>query len=261
MDPHDAAAEIARCRRAVARLPPLDRGARPETLAEAYEVQALVHRELAAHLGRRTGWKIGCTTPVMRAYLGIPSPCAAGLFAATTHRSGADLDPSDFVHLGIECEIAVRLGRDMPPGAAPFDAAEAGRAVAAYLPAIEIVDDRYEDWRTIGTPTLIADGFFAAGSVLGSPVSADAAPDLAKAVGRTLVNGSEVGRGSGADVMGHPHVALAWLANHLAARGAMLREGEIVLTGSLVQTVWLDPGDQVLIEIAGLGEAKLDLIG
>jgi 2-keto-4-pentenoate hydratase len=46
---------------------------------------------------------------------------------------------------------------------------------------------------------------------------------------------------------------LAWLANHLAAEGKGLHEGQIVLTGSLVKTVWLNAGDSVTMELDGLG--------
>jgi 2-keto-4-pentenoate hydratase len=72
-----------------------------------------------------------------------------------------------------------------------------------------------------------------------------------------VINGSEVGRGTGADVLGHPHRALAWLANHLAASGKMLSQGDIVLTGSLVKTAWLDAGDEVSMELSGLGSVTV----
>ena len=65
----------------------------------------------------------------------------------------------------------MRLGRDLPADGAPFTAASVRDAVAAYMAAIEIVDDRYADWRSTDTPTLIADDFFAAGCVLGEPVA------------------------------------------------------------------------------------------
>jgi 2-keto-4-pentenoate hydratase len=84
-------------------------------------------------------------------------------------------------------------------------------------------------------------------------VARSAAPDLHKVVGRAFVNGVEAGQGTGADVLGHPHNALAWLANHLAASGKHLRAGEIVLTGSLVKTIWLKPGDRVMMDLRGLG--------
>ena len=128
-----------------------------------------------------------------------------------------------------------------------------GEAVEAYYPAIEIVDDRYVKWETAGAPTLVADDFFAAGCVLGEPVARADAPDILKVAGRAIINGKEAGRGTGADVLGHPHHALAWLANHLASEGRGLHAGQIVLTGSLVKTVWLNAGDHVRMELDGLG--------
>src|SRR6202022_379702 len=123
---------------------------------------------------------------------------------------------------------------------------------------IEIVQCRDAKWETMGAPTLVADDFFAAGCVLGKPVARSVAPDLLEVVGRALINGVEAGQGTGADVLGHPHNALAWLAHHLAADGKGLRAGEIVLTGSLVKTVWLNPGDEVMMELAGLGTVQVD---
>ena len=115
------------------------------------------------------------------------------------------------------------------------------------------VDDRYVNWETMGAPALVADDFFAAGCVLGKPVARTKAPDLLKVSGRAIINGDEAGRGTGAYVLGHPHNALAWLANHLADEGKGLHAGQIVLTGSLVKTVWLNAGDSVKMELDGLG--------
>jgi 2-keto-4-pentenoate hydratase len=107
---------------------------------------------------------------------------------------------------------------------------------------------------------LVADDFFAAGCVLGPPIARAAAPDLLAVQGRAIINGVEAGQGSGADVLGHPHNALAWLANHLAAQGRGLHAGQIVLTGSLVKTLWLKAGDSVVMQLDGLGrvEARFD---
>ena len=150
----------------------------------------------------------------------------------------------------------MRLARDLAPTEAPFTAEWVAEAIEAYFPAIEIVDDRYVEWETMGAPTLVADDFFAAGCVLGQGVPRSAAPDLLEVVGRALINGEVVGQGTGADVLGHPHNALAWLANHLAADGKGLRAGEIVLTGSLVKTIWLNAGDSVVMKLAGLGNVS-----
>jgi 2-keto-4-pentenoate hydratase len=190
----------------------------------------------------------------MQRYLNIPHPCGGGVFARGVHESGAALRFQDFVRVGVECEIAVKLARDLAASAAPFTAESVAEAIEAYLPAIEIVDERYLGWETMGAPTLVADDFFAAGCVLGKPVARQAAPDLLNVVGRAVINDAEVSRGTGADVLGHPHHALAWLANHLAEEGRHLHAGQIVLTGSLVKTVWLAAGDRVTMELEGLGD-------
>ena len=249
-----AAAEIiAACRHGRIPLAPLASEIAPRSEAEGYLIQDALHGLLAADFGDRVGYKIGCTSPVMQQYLDIPHPCGGGVFARGVHHSGAVLNTKDFIRAGVECEIAVRLARDLAPPEAPFTAEWVGEAIEAYLPAIEIVDDRYLKWQTLGAPTLVADDFFAAGCMLGGAIARSAAPDLLHVNGRAIINGAEIGQGTGADVLGHPHNALAWLANHLAAAGKTLRAGEIVLTGSLVKTLWLNAGDSVTIDLSGLG--------
>ncbi len=251
-----AAKTIAAARRNRTPLQPFAGDAAPESEAEGYRIQDAVHGLLAEDFGALVGYKIGCTSKVMQQYLEIPHPCGGGVFAKGVFESGAALRAGDFVRVGVECEIAVKLARDLSPTEAPFTAEWVAESVEAYHPAIEIVDDRYVDWQTLGAPTLVADDFFAAGCVLGKPVARSAAPDLLEVVGRALINGVEVGRGTGADVLGHPLNALAWLANHLAANGKGLRAGQIVLTGSLVKTVWLNAGDEVVMELEGLGRVE-----
>jgi 2-oxo-3-hexenedioate decarboxylase/2-keto-4-pentenoate hydratase len=257
-NPLAAAEIIAAARRSRTPLAPLPADLAPRTEADGYRIQQALRGLLAADLGAPAGYKIGCTSAVMQHYLGIPHPCGGSVFATGVHKSGVSLRHGDFVRVGVECEIAVRLSRDLDPAQAPFTAESVAAAIEAYLPAIEIVDDRYKDWETLGAPTLVADDFFAAACVLGQPVPRSAAPDLLKVIGRALVNGTEVAHGTGADVLGHPHHALAWLANHLAADGKSLRAGEIVLTGSLVKTLWLAAGDRVTMELQGLGNVSAE---
>ena len=253
-----AAQAIATARRNRSALAALAAEIAPEDEAEGYLVQRAVHDLLLPHLGSLVGYKIGCTSPVMQRYLEIPHPCGGGVFEKGVHDSGVSLQAGDYVRVGVECEIAMRLARDLAPTEEPFTAEWVGEAIDAYHPAIELVDDRYVKWETMGAPTLVADDFFAAGCVLGKPVSRLAAPDLLKVAGRALINGVEAGHGTGADVLGHPHNALAWLANHLAAEGKGLHAGQIVLTGSLVQTIWLNAGDHVTMELDGLGKVRAE---
>jgi 2-keto-4-pentenoate hydratase len=251
-----AAQTIATARRNRSALKALPGNAEPRDEAEGYLVQRALHDLLLPGTGALAGYKIGCTSKVMQDYLNIPHPCGGGVFARGMHESGARLQSADYVRVGVECEIAVEMARDLPASEGPFTAEWVMEAIEAYFPAIEIVDDRYEKWESLGAPTLIADDFFAAGCVLGSPVGRAAAPDLLTVTGRAIINGTEAGRGTGADVLGHPHHALAWLANHLAQVGKGLHKGQIVLTGSLVKTVWLNAGDEVVMELDGLGRVE-----
>ena len=257
-DRHRRAATILRDQR-LARTPidllPAD--CRPRDELDGYLVQEALHGLLAgAGLGPVAGHKIGCTTPVMQAYLGIRNPCAGGVLAATVHDGEARVCHADYVRVGAECEIAVRLGADLGPSGAPFDRARVVPAVAAVLAAMEIVDDRYRDYRALDVPTLIADDFFNAGCVLGPPVTRWRDLDLPALTGVTRLNGLEVGRGEGRAVMGHPFDALAWLANLRARLGLGLRAGEFVLLGSIVEVRWVKPGDAVAVAIEGVGEVR-----
>lgn len=237
---------------------------RPQDESDAYRVQeALNTRLTASGVGPLAGHKIGCTTQVMQAYLQIPNPCAGAVFAPTVHRATGTFRAADSLRLGVECEIAVELSSDLDgrhgrPGARTTRAALAG-AVGSVMASIEVVDDRYADYRALGTPTLIADDFFNAGAVLGGPVRDWRRLDLASIGGRMLVNDEEVGRGRGSDILGHPLEALAWLVDNLAARGRALKRGEFVTLGSIVATRWVQPGDTVRIEIEGLGEAVANI--
>ena len=115
-------------------------------------------------------------------------------------------------------------------------------AVGACMAAIEVVDDRYLDYRALDTPTLVADDFFNAACVLGrrSRVGARSTSRRCRAHDDQR---AEVGSGRGGDILGHPLEALAWLANALASRGQFLKAREFVLLGSMVETRWVEQGD------------------
>jgi 2-keto-4-pentenoate hydratase len=249
-----AAAFLAQARLARTRMSGLPPELRPADIAGGYRVQDALHAALAdAGLGALAGHKIGCTTPVMQQYLKIDHPCAGGVFAGRVYREAARLRHGAFVRVGIECEIAVVLGRDLPARDRPYAPVEVAPAIEACAAAIEIVDDRWLDYRTVDTPTLIADDFFNSACVLGAPRRLDPALDLAAVRGAMSVGGREVGRGTGADALGSPLNALAWLAS---ARGG-LKAGELVLTGSMVQTHWAGRGEACTVEVEGFGAVRV----
>jgi 2-keto-4-pentenoate hydratase len=230
---------------------------RPQGEDEGYAVQAAVHLRLeAAGLGALAGHKVGLTNKVMQQLIGIDHPLAGGIMANQVFRETASFRHKDFVRPGAETELCVRLARDLPPSAAPFDRATVAAAVEGVMAAIEIVDDRYQDYRALGTPTVVADDVFNAGCVLGPVLRPLAEIDLEAVASETAVNGRPVGQGHGRDLLGHPLDVLVWLADQRAREGTGLRAGQIALLGSMVAVQWASPGDAVEIAVEGLGEVR-----
>ena len=232
---------------------------RPRDIDEAHAIQDRLQAFNEEHgLGPLAGWKVALTTPVMQRLAGIDHPCAGGIHEAYVYRSPVALRAADYVRIGIEAEIAVRLSADLAGGGHTRDSVAA--AVAAVAPSIEIVDDRACDYDALDGLALVADNSFNFGIVLGPETTGWRDLDLPAVRGRLVINGEVVGEGDGEAVMGgHPFEAVAWLASALAARGRCLRAGDIVMTGSIVATKWPAAGDEIVVALDSLGEARLDL--
>jgi 2-keto-4-pentenoate hydratase len=147
---------------------------------------------MAEMYGPVAGYKIALTTPVMQQMVGFHAPVAGAILATTIHQAPITLRCVDYLRLGIECEIAVQFGADLPATAAPYSRGQVADALAAVMAAFELVDDREADYSTLATRvlTLIADNAWNAGIVLGPPVRDWRAVDLAAARGVLVIKGS-----------------------------------------------------------------------
>lgn len=132
-----------RARRDFENLPP---DIAPATVDQAYDVQEAFHRRLFPVFGPIGGLKIATTTKVMQQLMGIDHPCGGAIFASRIHASPASLNLSDYVHVVAECELAVRLGRDLTAGG-EITREQAMAAVSDVAPAFELVEDRHADYR------------------------------------------------------------------------------------------------------------------
>jgi 2-keto-4-pentenoate hydratase len=225
----------------------------PADVAAGYAAQA----EIAAALGAvpPAGFKIGATTKQMQAYLGLAGPAAGFVPAEGVQHTPGRFRFAELIAPGVECEVGLRLGTDLPAG--PCTQEQAAAAVAEVFAAIEIVEKRYNDLAELGTPTLVADQVFHRAGVLGAPASGWRQADLGAIRGRITVDGALRGEGAGADLLGHPFAALAWLA---ASPGAAvfggLRAGQVVFLGSVTPPIWLDGPCSVTVEFDVLGRAE-----
>src|SRR5262249_3830442 len=152
----------------------------------------------------------------------IDHPIAGVVLEKRLSASGARLPLSSLMHLGIEFEICVRLGRTLAPRERPYSFDDVAQAVDAVAPAFEVVDDRNSAYR-VDLICLTADHGWNDGLVLGQFQASW--PDLAGARGVVECNGANIDEGYGRDVLGHPFEPLRWLANHLRERGQVLQAG------------------------------------
>lgn len=225
-------------------------------LEDAYAIQAELVRRLVPIHGPRVGYKIGLTSPRMQQMCSIDHPVGGVVLASRRQTSGIVRRLSDIVHLGLEFEICVRIGRDLPPRSAPYTMDDIAQAVSAVAPAFEVIDDRNSPY-PLDVLSLVADNAWNEGIVLGE--FRETWPDLAKVRGTVERNGEAIDQGEGSAVLGHPFAPVVWLANHLSARGEALRAGEIVSTGSLVTTRFPEPGDRFRFTVEGIGSTELVL--
>jgi len=225
-------------------------------IAAAYQVQEiLTSRRLAA--GQRiVGRKIGLTSPAVQTQLGVDQPDFGVLFDSMVVADGGVVDTSTLIQPKAEAEVAFVLGADLDGDADSITLDRVMAAVDVAVAAIEIVDSRNADWDITITDT-VADNASSAMYVLGTERIAlsefrpvDVTMTLAK-------NGDLVSAGNGEACLGDPLNALLWLARTVAAYGAPLRAGEVVLSGALGPMVPVGPGAEVVAELSTLGRVSV----
>jgi 2-keto-4-pentenoate hydratase len=260
-DPAPAATALLEARAHRKPAGPLPAAIAPPDLAAGVAVQVEIARRQNAL--PPAGFKIGATTQRMQEYLGLAGPAAGFMLRENLHAGEATLPFASLRNPGAECELAVRLARDLAPG--PCNIERARAAVGDLFAAMEIVENRYGpppagDLKAVGTPTLIADQVYHRAAILGAPPADWRVLDLQSIPGRITVDGAERGSGHGADLLGHPLAALAWLAASDAARAfGGLRAGQVVMLGSVTPPIWLDGPCTVTVRFDGLAEVRLRL--
>jgi 2-keto-4-pentenoate hydratase len=256
-DPDATAIALRDSRAQRGKLAPLAPGLAPRTVEEG----AAAQRAFAALIGEAVpaGFKIGATAKRMQDYLGLTGPAAGFMAAPGLHASGVTLPYAGFVNPGVECEIVVRLARDLPPG--PCTAEQAAAAVAELTAGIEIVENRYDDIALLGTPTLIADQVYHAACVLGAQGGIDwRALNISALHGRISIDGEVRLEGDAGDLLGHPMNCLAWIAaSPVAAAFGGLKAEQVVMLGSVTTPIWLDGPCTVTVEFPPLPKVRVTL--
>jgi 2-keto-4-pentenoate hydratase len=229
----------------------------PAGISDAYDIQDRYVALLRREGGEPAGYKVGLTSATMQAFCRIGHPIGGVVLARRVHQTGASVRRSDFGRLGLEFEIAVRIKSDIGATGAPHTPVTIEPHIDGVCAAIELVDDRAADYTNLDVLSLVADNSWNGGIVLSEFKSAW--PDLTRVLGRASKDREAIGEGRGGDILGHPFNSVAWLASHLASRGAGLKAGEIVMTGSVMKTVFPEQAAHYRFELEEIGSVEVQI--
>ena len=243
---------LAMCDRSV--LAPLTDSHPNLTIEQAYEISL---RFLANRLnaGEKTiGKKIGVTSAAVMDMLGVRQPDFGFMTDAMRHDDVMAISGS-LIQPRAEGEIAFLLKKDLQgPGLTNVDVLAATEAV---MPCFEVVDSRIKDWQIKIQDTLADNascGWFALNEAAAiSPT----AVDLINCEMTVCKNGEVISMGTGAAAMGNPVNCITWLANTLGTFGITLEKGDVVLSGSLVPLEPVTAGDEMSLQISGIGDCRV----
>lgn len=209
------------------------------SVEDAYEIQRELRRRKESKGHRIIGYKIGLTSRAKMKQMGIDTPIFGFLADYFLIPDGGEIRIEELIHPKVEPEIAFLIGEDLEgPVSSPLEVLEATEMV---MPAMEIIDSRYRDFR-FDLPSVIADNCSSARFVISPGISPESL-DL-RTVGVVFEkNGRILSTSTGASVLGNPLNAVFMLVNHLSKNSEILQRGSIVLSGGLSEAVRAERGD------------------
>lgn len=217
-----------------------------------------ITRGMAAQLRRRRellnsghkslGWKLAFGGPAALERLRINAPLVGFLMKDALVASNSSLSIAGWTKPAAEPEIAVHLGKDLPAGA---DRETTKAAIAGLGPAIEVADVDHPSDDVEGT---LACDIYQRHVILGRSDPARAGGLLNGLAARVLHNRTEIANltdpeslqnltGELIDIVRHT-------ANLLAVFGETLQAGQIIIAGSIIPPIWIEPGEEIVFNLA-----------
>ncbi len=219
----------------------------PASIGDAYAIQDLVLARLNVNV---SGWKT--SAPDL-----VSIPIAAPIYSDRMVVSGTSIAASNLSVIGIEGEIAFRIGRDLPALDIPYSSNDLGDAVSGLLPVIEIVDTRIVDGLKADKNLVLADNQSNGYLVYGQVLTSWRGLNFSALAASVRVNGITAYSGVDGNRAGALFKLMAWAANHCANRGRPFRAGDLVTTGTYTGMIFVEPGSEVVVDFPGIGQVTV----
>jgi len=221
-------------------------------IARGMKAQGVIMREHIAVGDMPLGWKVGFGAPPAMAKLGITAPLIGFLTRNALHESGALLSLAAWKKPVVEPEIAVYLGTDLPGGAPRAAVIE---AIAALGPALELAD---LEFAPDDVEQILAGNIYQRGVILGKRETGRAGGVLDGLCGIVMRNGMECARTIDPQAAtGELIQIVRHVADTVAACGEKLRAGQVIITGSIVPPLFVEPGEEVAFTLEPVGTVSV----
>lgn len=199
------------------------------------------------------GYKLAVNGAAQMTFFGVGEPVSARIFAGEMYGKEAVLYKSRFGEIMIEPELAAVMGPAVETLSGPVDREAALSVVESLRPAIEVIDQRGIPMPQVDLAKAVAFNVFNAGIVLGEGGIAPEALQLAELEVLLEIDGARVAEAQGTAPQ-HPGDGIAWLIGHLSSRGLRLQPGMVVMCGTHLPPMVVDPEvRQVEVAMSGLG--------
>jgi len=226
------------------------------SVENAYQVQ-FINTDIRVKNGATIiGKKIGLTSFKVQEQLGVNQPDFGVLFDDMQIAHNGIVAFSELMQPKAEAEVAFVLKKELPNPDCTLQEVE--DAIDYAVAAIEIVGSRVANWDIKITDT-VADNASASHFVLGKVKKKLSDIDVVNGEMQLFKNDILYSEGTGKACLDSPVFATHWLAQKMASLGLPLQAGDIVLSGALGPMVNLNPGDQLLATVAGLGEVRVKI--
>jgi 2-oxo-3-hexenedioate decarboxylase/2-keto-4-pentenoate hydratase len=167
----------------------------------------------------------------------MESPTYGGILSKFTFEKRGNVPFHALIRPAVECEMAVRIGQDLPPSPHGYDRDHVMPYIGHIMAGIELVDVghiSFFDFTTPLGPLVLADNCCNWGVVIGEPVAEWRDLDLPNLRAELWQDGKLLGTGKGGNLGGDPIQVVVGLENHLLSIGKTLRAGEIIMLGSVI---------------------------
>lgn len=239
---------------------------RPVNIDEAYAMQnEYMNLRVKNNSDGFSGYKIAFTTDIMQKHFGMDQPAYGRILTSNVFESPHYFNSADFGRLGVECEIAITIGKDISLKSDEINKNIVFDSVESIALSFEIIDPGQNKMESLSVFDIIATNVAGAGVLKGNQIKNWKNIDIPNSKCQLMIAGQTVGTGYGKDVDGHPVLPIIWLAKKLSDQGNYLKAGDIVVTGSMLPPTFLGNKDatghsSAILTMDNLGQVILNFL-